>query len=51
MKTFWPVGCCIDIRQKSWGTVKIRFTGGSKESTYVLSYLEQHQGENVREWW
>ena len=27
MKKFSPVGCCIDKRQKSRGTVKIRFTG------------------------
>ena len=27
MKTFSPVGCCIDKRQKSRGTIKIRFTG------------------------
>ena len=45
---FSPVGCCIDKRQKSRGTVKIRFTGCSKENTYVLSYLEQQQGKNVR---
>ena len=51
MKQFSPVGCCIDKRQKSRGTVKIIFTGLSKENTYVLSYLEQQQGENVRERW
>ena len=27
MKKFSPVGCCIDKRQRSRGTVKIRFTG------------------------
>ena len=27
MKKFSLVGCCIDKRQKSWGTVKIRYTG------------------------
>ena len=27
MKKFSPVGCCIDKRQKSRGTVKIRITG------------------------
>ena len=27
MKKFSPVGCCIEKRQKSRGTVKIRFTG------------------------
>ena len=27
MKNFSAVGCCIDKRQKSRGTVKIRFTG------------------------
>ena len=27
MKQFSPLGCCIDERQKSRGTVKIRFTG------------------------
>ena len=27
MKKFSPVGYCIDKRQKSLGTVKIRFTG------------------------
>ena len=27
VKKFSPVGYCIDKRQKSWGTIKIRFTG------------------------
>ena len=27
MKKFSLVGCCIDKRQKSRGTIKIRFTG------------------------
>ena len=27
IKKFSPVGCCTDKRQKSRGTVKIRFTG------------------------
>ena len=49
MKKFSPVGCCIDKRQKSRGTVKINFTGWSKENSNVLSYLGQQQGENVRE--
>ena len=44
MKKFSPVGCYIDKRQKSLGTVKIRFTGLSKENTYVLGYFEQQQG-------
>ena len=26
-KKISPLGCCIDKRQKSQGTVKIRFTG------------------------
>ena len=47
MKKFSPVGCCIDKHKKSWGTVKIRFTGRAKENSYVLSYLGQQQGENV----
>ena len=51
MKKFSLVGCCIDKHQTNRGTVKIRFTGLSKENTYVLSYLEQQQGENVCEWW
>ena len=37
MKKISPVGCCIDKRKKSRGTVKIRFTGGSKENTYVFN--------------
>ena len=45
------VGCCIDKNQTNRGTVKIRFTGWSKENIYVLRYLEQQQGENVRERW
>ena len=32
MKKFSPVGCCIDKRQKSRGTIKIRFTGWTKKN-------------------
>ena len=32
MKKFSPVGCCIDKHQKSWETIKIRFTGWSKRT-------------------
>ena len=51
MKKFTSVGCCIDKRQKIRGNVRIRFTEWSEENIYVLSYLEQQQGENVREQW
>ena len=32
MKKFSPIGCCIDKRQKSSGTVKIRFADDQKRT-------------------